>query len=101
MHQLSHADVNRELQSAFGFSPATARAAGSIAGRALRGRTHCIVYNAAAIPAFFPSLTAAVYMAQAIATGMFKLGGDRAAARLRDSEARLTNLECCISIEVK
>jgi DNA-binding MurR/RpiR family transcriptional regulator len=65
------------------------------------GADHCIVYNAAATPAFFPSLTAAVYVAQAIAAGMFKLGGDRAAARLRDSEARLTDLDCYISSEVK
>lgn len=43
-------------------------------------------------PAFFPSLTAAVALAQALAAAVFTAGGDTALARLRESEARLAAL---------
>lgn len=43
-------------------------------------------------PTFFPSLTAAVALAQALAAAVFALGGAAALARLRESEARLAAL---------
>ena len=45
-----------------------------------------------ATPAFFPSLTAAVTLAQSLAAEVFAAGGDAALDRLRASEARLEAL---------
>lgn len=47
---------------------------------------------ATATPAFFPSLTAAVTLAQALAAAVFAAGGADALERLRRSEARLAEL---------
>ncbi len=55
------------------------------------GAAHVLTF-ATATPAFFPSLTAAVALAQALAAAVFALGGEAARARLRESEARLAAL---------
>jgi DNA-binding MurR/RpiR family transcriptional regulator len=55
------------------------------------GADHLLLFPVAT-PAFFPSLTAAVTLAQALAAAVFAAGGDDALARLRASEARLEAL---------
>lgn len=52
------------------------------------GATHLLLFPIAT-PAFFPSLTAAVALAQSLAAATFSRGGRAALARLRASEARL------------
>jgi DNA-binding MurR/RpiR family transcriptional regulator len=56
-----------------------------------RGADHLLRF-AIATPAFFPSLTGALALAQALAAAVFRLGGEAARARLRESEARLAQL---------
>lgn len=55
------------------------------------GADHLLLFPIAT-PAFFPSLTAAVSLAQALASAVFIRGGDAALARLRASESRLEAL---------
>jgi DNA-binding MurR/RpiR family transcriptional regulator len=52
------------------------------------GADHLLLFPTAT-PAFFPSLTAAVALAQALAAATYRRGGRAALARLRASEARL------------
>jgi DNA-binding MurR/RpiR family transcriptional regulator len=56
------------------------------------GADHCLVFDAGSTPAFFPSLTGAISIAQALADEIFRLGGRQSAARLRKTEARLSAL---------
>jgi DNA-binding MurR/RpiR family transcriptional regulator len=53
------------------------------------GAHHLLLFDAATVPGFFPSLTGAIASAQALAAAVFALGGAGAQARLRDTEARL------------
>jgi DNA-binding MurR/RpiR family transcriptional regulator len=53
------------------------------------GADHCLLFEAASGPGFFPSLTGAVAQAQALAAATFVLGGQAALLRLRQTEARL------------
>jgi DNA-binding MurR/RpiR family transcriptional regulator len=53
------------------------------------GARHLLLFDAATVPGFFPSLTGAIASAQALAAAVFALGGAGAQARLRDTEARL------------
>ena len=53
------------------------------------GADHCLEFEAAAGPGFFPSLTGAVALAQSLAAAMFVLDGPAALHRLRGTEARL------------
>ena len=50
---------------------------------------HVLLFDAAAGPGFFPSLTGAFAQAQALAAAAFVLGGQPALLRLRQTEARL------------
>jgi len=50
---------------------------------------HVLLYEAAASPGFFPSLTGAIAIAQSLAAVSFSLGGAAARKRLQDTEARL------------
>jgi DNA-binding MurR/RpiR family transcriptional regulator len=50
---------------------------------------HLLRFEAAAGPGFFPSLTGAIALAQALAAAVFALGGPAALARLRQTELRL------------
>lgn len=54
-----------------------------------QGADHVLLYDAAASPGFFPSLTGAIAIAQSLAAVTFSLGGDAAKKRLQDTEARL------------
>lgn len=53
------------------------------------GADHLLLFEAAASPGFFPSLTGAFAQAQALAAATFALGGRATLARLRQTEARL------------
>ena len=53
------------------------------------GADHLLLFEAAAGPGFFPSLTGAVAQAQALAAATFTMGGQAALLRLRQAEARL------------
>jgi DNA-binding MurR/RpiR family transcriptional regulator len=53
------------------------------------GAAHILLYEAAASPGFFPSLTGAIAIAQSLAAVTFSLGGTAAKQRLRETEARL------------
>ncbi len=78
----------------------SARAAGCtlvvIADRAsapiAEGADHVLIFEAADTPAFFPSLTGAIAIAQALVAVAFELGGKECSVRLRQTEARLSEL---------
>jgi DNA-binding MurR/RpiR family transcriptional regulator len=53
------------------------------------GADHLLLYEAAASPGFFPSLTGAIAIAQSLAAVTFLLGGGAAKQRLEETEARL------------
>jgi DNA-binding MurR/RpiR family transcriptional regulator len=53
------------------------------------GADHLLLFESAASPGFFPSLTGAVAIAQSLAAASFVLGGAGAKKRLEDTEARL------------
>lgn len=53
------------------------------------GADHLLLFEAAAGPGFFPSLTGAVAQVQALAAATFTMGGQAALLRLRQTEARL------------
>jgi DNA-binding MurR/RpiR family transcriptional regulator len=53
---------------------------------------HLLLFEAEGTPGFFPSLTGALAIAQALAATAFSLGGEAALLRLRETEARLAAL---------
>jgi DNA-binding MurR/RpiR family transcriptional regulator len=53
------------------------------------GAAHLLLFEAAASPGFFPSLTGAIAIAQSLAAVTFALGGAAARRRLENTEARL------------
>ena len=53
------------------------------------GADHSLLFESAASPGFFPSLTGAVAIAQSLAAATFILGGAGAKKRLEEAEARL------------
>ena len=53
------------------------------------GADHLLLFEAAASPGFFPSLTGAIAIAQSLAAVTFTLGGAGAKRRLEETEARL------------
>lgn len=53
------------------------------------GAAHLLRFDAAAGPGFFPSLTGAMTIVQALAASAFAFGGQAALTRLRETEARL------------
>ena len=53
------------------------------------GADHLVLFGTAGGPGFYPSLTAALSLAQALAAAAFVLGGQAALTRLRETEARL------------
>ncbi|KAA2212858.1 MurR/RpiR family transcriptional regulator [Teichococcus oryzae] len=58
----------------------------------VEGADHLLLFEAAATPGFFPSLTGALATAQALVAACFLLGGEAALARLRETEERLLAL---------
>src|SRR6266567_4040331 len=63
--------------------------ADAIAAPMAEGADHLLLYEAAASPGFFPSLTGAIAIAQSLAAVTFVLGGVGAKRRLEETEARL------------
>jgi DNA-binding MurR/RpiR family transcriptional regulator len=63
--------------------------ADKVAAPMAEGADHILLYEAAASPGFFPSLTGAIAIAQSLAAVTFSLGGTAAKQRLRETEARL------------
>ena len=55
------------------------------------GADHLLLFEAAASPGFFPSLTGAIAVAQSLAAATFMLGGASARHRLEETEARLAD----------
>lgn len=55
------------------------------------GADHLLLFEAAASPGFFPSLTGAIAIAQSLAAATFMLGGAGARRRLEATEARLAD----------
>ena len=53
------------------------------------GADHLLLFEAAASPGFFPSLTGAIAIAQSLAAATFALGGAAAKRRLEETEIRL------------
>jgi DNA-binding MurR/RpiR family transcriptional regulator len=63
--------------------------ADSLAAPMAEGADHILLFEAAASPGFFPSLTGAIAIAQSLAAVTFSLGGAPAKKRLQDTETRL------------
>ena len=63
--------------------------ADTVAAPMAEGADHLLVFEAAASPGFFPSLTGAIAIAQSLAAVTFVLGGAGAKRRLEETEARL------------
>jgi len=63
--------------------------ADTIAAPMAEGADHLLLFEAAASPGFFPSLTGAIAIAQSLAAVTFTLGGTGAKQRLEETEARL------------
>ena len=63
--------------------------ADKVAAPMAEGADHILLYEAAASPGFFPSLTGAIAIAQSLAAVTFSLGGTVAKQRLRETEVRL------------
>ncbi|MBR0694173.1 MurR/RpiR family transcriptional regulator [Bradyrhizobium lablabi] len=63
--------------------------ADTIAAPMAEGADHLLLYEAAASPGFFPSLTGAIAIAQSLAAVAFTLGGAGAKRRLEETEDRL------------
>jgi DNA-binding MurR/RpiR family transcriptional regulator len=61
----------------------------AVAAPMAEGADHLLLFEAAASPGFFPSLTGAIAIAQSLAAVTFVLGGAGAKRRLEDTEARL------------
>lgn len=64
--------------------------ADTVAAPMAEGADHLLLFEAAASPGFFPSLTGAIAIAQSLAAVTFALGGAGAKRRLKETEARLT-----------
>ena len=63
--------------------------ADTVAAPMAEGADHLLLFEAAASPGFFPSLTGAIAIAQSLAAVTFVLGGAGAKQRLEETEARL------------
>jgi DNA-binding MurR/RpiR family transcriptional regulator len=61
------------------------------------GADHLLLFEAAASPGFFPSLTGAIAIAQSLAAVTFVLGGGGAKRRLEQTEARLAAMSQYVS----
>jgi DNA-binding MurR/RpiR family transcriptional regulator len=63
------------------------------------GADHLLLYEAAASPGFFPSLTGAIAIAQSLAAVTFVLGGAKAKRRLEETEGRLAAMSQYVAEE--
>jgi len=63
--------------------------ADTVSAPVAEGADHLLLFESAASPGFFPSLTGAVAIAQSLAAAAFMLGGAAAKKRLEQTESRL------------
>ena len=66
--------------------------ADSFAAPMAEGADHLLLFEAAASPGFFPSLTGAIAVAQSLAAVAFTLGGASAKRKLEETEGRLAEM---------
>jgi DNA-binding MurR/RpiR family transcriptional regulator len=71
--------------------------ADTIAAPMAEGADHLLLFEAAASPGFFPSLTGAIAIVQSLAAVTFVLGGAGAKRRLEETELRLTAMSQYVS----
>src|ERR1700688_817480 len=71
--------------------------ADTIAAPMAEGADHLLLFEAAASPGFFPSLTGAIAIAQSLAAVMFASGGVGAKRRLEETELRLAAMSQYVS----
>jgi DNA-binding MurR/RpiR family transcriptional regulator len=79
----------RVAQAAYRAGATLIAIADSVAAPMAEGASHVLLFDAAASPGFFPSLTGALAIAQSLAAVTFSLGGTAAKKRLEKTEARL------------
>jgi DNA-binding MurR/RpiR family transcriptional regulator len=84
----THASV-RVAQAAYRAGATLIAITDAVAAPMAEGAEHVLLFEAAASPGFFPSLTGAIAIAQSLAAVTFSLGGAAAKKRLQDTEARL------------
>lgn len=84
----THASV-RVARAAYAAGATLIAIADTVAAPMAEGADHVLLFEAAASPGFFPSLTGALAIAQALAAVTFALGGATAKKRLEQTEARL------------
>ena len=92
------AEAVRTAAAARGAGAALVVLADSATAPVTRGAAHLLRFDADG-PGFFPSLTAAVSLAQALAAAVFAAGGAAALERLRHAEARLAELSRYVPAE--
>jgi DNA-binding MurR/RpiR family transcriptional regulator len=73
----------------------------AVAAPMAEGADHVLLFEAAASPGFFPSLTGAIAIAQSLAAVTFSLGGALAKKRLQDTEARLAAAATYVSRRIE
>ena len=73
--------------------------ADAIAAPMAEGADHLLLYEAAASPGFFPSLTGAIAIAQSLAAVTFVLSGAKARRRLEETEGRLAAMSQYVAEE--
>jgi DNA-binding MurR/RpiR family transcriptional regulator len=69
----------------------------TVAAPVAEGADHRLLFEAAASPGFFPSLTGAIAIAQSLAAVTFVLGGAAAKRRLEETELRLAAMSQYVS----
>jgi DNA-binding MurR/RpiR family transcriptional regulator len=84
----THASV-RVAQAAYHAGATLIAITDAVTAPMAEGADHTLLFEAAASPGFFPSLTGAIAIAQSLAAVTFSLGGAAAKKRLQDTEARL------------
>ncbi len=92
----THASV-RAAQAAHRASTTLIAITDVITAPMAEGANHVLLFEAAASPGFFPSLTGAIAIAQSLAAVTFSLGGAAAKKRLQSTEARLAAASIYVS----
>jgi DNA-binding MurR/RpiR family transcriptional regulator len=69
----------------------------TVAAPVAEGADHLLLFEAAASPGFFPSLTGAIAIAQSLAAVTFVLGGVGSKRRLEETEVRLAAMSQYVS----
>jgi len=92
----THASV-RVAQTAYRAGATLIAITDTITAPMAEGANHALLFEAAASPGFFPSLTGAIAIAQSLAAVTFSLGGAAAKKQLQLTEARLAAASIYVS----